>query len=92
MFCVHFQRKLFFWLAFAGVVIPLAVPGLAAPIINAQKSYRITRWTVEDDMPQNRVTCLQQSHDGYLWVGTWSGLARFDGLRFTKFNKFNTPE
>jgi ligand-binding sensor domain-containing protein/signal transduction histidine kinase len=32
-----------------------------------------------------------QTHDGYLWVGTLGGLARFDGLRFTRFDVDNTP-
>ena len=33
-----------------------------------------------------------QTHDGYLWVGTYSGLARFDGVHFTVFDENNTPE
>jgi signal transduction histidine kinase/ligand-binding sensor domain-containing protein len=32
-----------------------------------------------------------QSHDGYLWLGTPKGLARFDGVRFEEFNEANTP-
>ena len=43
-------------------------------------------------MPQNRISCLKQTRDGYLWIGTWAGLARFDGVRFTIFDKVNTPE
>ncbi len=49
-------------------------------------------WGTEDGLPQNTVPSLLQSHDGYLWFGTELGLARFDGLRFTVFNKDNTPE
>src|SRR5438552_9351180 len=55
-------------------------------------TYRIKHWTTEHDLPQNRIGCLKQTIDGYLWIGTWSGLVRFDGVHFTPFNKFNTPE
>jgi ligand-binding sensor domain-containing protein/signal transduction histidine kinase len=48
-------------------------------------------WTVEDGLPQNSILCITQTRDGYLWVGTWGGLARFDGVRFTIFNVWNTP-
>ena len=43
-------------------------------------------------MPQNKVTAVVQTRDGYLWVGTYNGLARFDGVRFTVFDDNNTPE
>src|SRR6185437_11318743 len=54
--------------------------------------YFICSWQVEDGLPQNSVTAIIQTRDGYLWLGTYSGLARFDGVRFTLFDENNTPE
>ena len=42
-------------------------------------------------LPENVVTTLAQTRDGYLWVGTLDGLARFDGVQFDKFSEANTP-
>ena len=42
-------------------------------------------WQTEDGLPQNTVNALLQTRDGFLWVGTSGGLARFDGTRFRKF-------
>ena len=42
-------------------------------------------------MPQNSVTAVAQTSDGYLWLTTNEGLVRFDGVRFTVFNKGNSP-
>ena len=53
--------------------------------------YTIKQWNVEDGLPQSSVKCIAQTHDGYLWIGTWNGLARFDGVRMTVFNALNTP-
>jgi signal transduction histidine kinase/ligand-binding sensor domain-containing protein len=39
----------------------------------------------EQGLPQNSVRALAQGHDGYLWVGSDDGLARFDGVRFVSF-------
>src|SRR5580700_9098971 len=44
--------------------------------------FTITRWTRENGLPGNSVTCLVQTRDGFLWVGTTTGLARFDGVKF----------
>jgi len=54
--------------------------------------YFICSWQVEDGLPQNSVTAIIQTRDGYLWLGTYSGLARFDGVRFTLFDENNTPQ
>jgi signal transduction histidine kinase/ligand-binding sensor domain-containing protein len=48
-------------------------------------------WTTEKGLPQNSVTSILQSRDGYLWVGTFGGLARFDGVNFTIFDTANSP-
>jgi signal transduction histidine kinase/ligand-binding sensor domain-containing protein len=61
----------------------------AAP---ALPNYFTRSWQTEDGLPQNKVTAVVQTHDGYLWVGTYSGLARFDGVHFTVFDEVNTPE
>jgi signal transduction histidine kinase/ligand-binding sensor domain-containing protein len=45
----------------------------------------------EEGLPQNSVNAIVQTQDGYLWIGTQEGLARFDGNRFTVYNKRTTP-
>lgn len=47
-------------------------------------------WTTENGLPQNTINAIVQTPDGYLWVGTFGGLARFDGVQFTVFNTSNT--
>ena len=58
----------------------------------ASSDYLIDTWQAEHGLPQNTVTCITQTHDGYLWLGTLNGLARFDGVRFVVFGAHNTPE
>lgn len=57
----------------------------------AAPDYFTRTWQVEQGLPQNKVTAVVQARDGYLWVGTYNGLARFDGVRFTVFDDNNTP-
>lgn len=56
-----------------------------------QTEFRTRSWTSEDGLPQNTINCLFQASDGYLWIGTRSGLARYDGRRFTLYDRRNTP-
>ncbi|HJZ98103.1 MAG TPA: two-component regulator propeller domain-containing protein [Candidatus Solibacter sp.] len=48
-------------------------------------------WRTHDGLPESRIRALAQTRDGYLWVGTPGGLARFDGVRFVVYSRFNTP-
>lgn len=53
--------------------------------------FGVIDWNTQSGLPQNIVTAIAQTADGYLWVGTYEGLARFDGLSFEVFDKSNTP-
>jgi len=49
--------------------------------------YSRAGWTQEDGLPQDTIRAITQTADGYLWLGTDEGLARFDGYEFTTFNR-----
>ena len=49
-------------------------------------------WLTENGLPQNTVQAITQTGDGYLWIGTQEGLARFNGTAFVVFDKENTPQ
>ena len=51
--------------------------------------YSRTIWTQERGLPQDTIRAITQTKDGYLWLGTDEGLARFDGYEFVVFNKSN---
>ncbi len=53
--------------------------------------YSFDHWTTAQGLPHNNITAITQTRDGYLWLGTTDGLARFDGVRFTVFNTVNAP-
>jgi ligand-binding sensor domain-containing protein/signal transduction histidine kinase len=54
-------------------------------IIGGPSAFSFQSWQKEQGLPQNPVRALLQTHDGYLWIGSDDGLARFDGLRFVAF-------
>ena len=54
-------------------------------------AYSRQKWTTENGLPQDSVHAIVQTADGYLWIGTEAGLARFDGYQFRFFNHANTP-
>ncbi len=83
---------------------PIPFPTLAAALLRyficllafslhgqAVERYLIDAWETDKGLPQNFVTSIAQTPDGFLWCGTPSGLARFDGFRFVVFNAATTP-
>jgi ligand-binding sensor domain-containing protein/signal transduction histidine kinase len=44
------------------------------------------QWKTEQGLPDNAIECVHQARDGWIWVGTRRGVARFDGVEFTRFN------
>ena len=79
------ERKILGSVALACVVLLL---GLNATTLAQEYGFDV--WTTANGLPQNTVTGLAQTPDGYLWLSTFDGLARFDGVRFTIFDKGNT--
>ena len=80
-------RWLRFGFGFAGPA--LAALGAGSP--NLADEYIIDAWQTEDGLPENSVTAIVQTGDGYLWVSTFDGLARFDGVSFKVFHPDFTP-
>jgi ligand-binding sensor domain-containing protein/signal transduction histidine kinase len=78
-------------LALAAILLLLIAGSTgAAPL--PQSEYIINSWSTEDGLPQNSVTAIAQTSDGYLWLGTFNGLVRFDGARFVVFDPSTTPQ
>ncbi len=48
-------------------------------------------WRAASGLPQDTVRAIAQTREGYLWLGTEEGLARFDGVRFVVFDRNNSP-
>src|SRR5262249_38513144 len=61
-----------------------APPGDAASL---DERYFHRSWRRGDGLPGNSVYAIAQTADGYLWIGTENGLARFDGRRFTPYRE-----
>jgi ligand-binding sensor domain-containing protein/signal transduction histidine kinase len=76
--------------AWCAVATPLHVSAGAAPpppIAAKEPAWRtVELWRHPQGLPQNTVRSLLQTRDGYLWIGTNGGLARFDGVQFTVFD------
>lgn len=53
--------------------------------------YSHAAWGMEHGLPQNTVQAIVQARDGFLWLGTAEGLARFDGERFTSYDAADVP-
>ena len=60
--------------------IPVRAGGPPAP------DYFFENWLSAEGADLSAVTAILQTHDGYLWLGTYNGLVRFDGTRFVVFN------
>lgn len=53
--------------------------------------YSMKVWTAEDGLPSISLTDLLQADDEYIWIATYNGLSRFDGLNFVNFSIENVP-
>lgn len=64
-------------------ILALTAIVLAAPLNSQVLPFEV--FSLKQGIPQSQVTALAQDREGYLWVGTWGGLARFNGGEFKNF-------
>ncbi len=93
MIIISFHKSLIKFLYFYAVgAAILALGSFAFSQTDSQSKLHTESWTTADGLPQNSVRAIVRTSDGYLWMGTFEGLARFDGVNFTVFDMVNTPE
>ncbi|AYO94577.1 two-component regulator propeller domain-containing protein [Xanthomonas axonopodis] len=63
----------------------------AAQVLKHAAYHTVTRWNMDDGLPHNLVHAVAQGEDGLIWLGTWEGVARFNGRDFTVYDRQNTP-
>jgi len=69
----------------------LATWGRLVPEACSESAYFFQSWGTDEGLPQSSVSAIVQTRDGYLWLGTYGGLVRFDGVRFVAFDASTTP-
>ena len=84
---IGFARAARVPLAFFILLFALMGSALALDPKRSLSQYASTTWTEEHGLPQDTIRAITQTTDGYLWLGTDEGLARFDGYEFVVFNK-----
>jgi ligand-binding sensor domain-containing protein/signal transduction histidine kinase len=69
------------------VLVLAGLPGFgqAGAMTDFAQQYVIRSWGTDAGLPQNSVNAIAQTPEGYLWLATQGGLARFDGVRFKVF-------
>ena len=83
------QRRARRLLAVGTVLTGIVLSGLPAahaldPDLRISQ-YAHTAWRVRDGIFPGTPTAITQTTDGYVWIGTYAGLLRFDGARFVPF-------
>lgn len=80
-----------FCLRYGLAVLFLGTASAQPAAYEVHPDFVVKQWTVEEGLPGNAVYDIHQTQDGYFWLATGNGLARFDGLAFTAFTTLNTP-
>lgn len=77
----------------ASALVAWSLPfvSLANELPAAEGQYAISTWKNKDGLPAERLRHLLCDADGFLWISTFNGLARFDGVRFKTYEVASTP-
>jgi signal transduction histidine kinase/ligand-binding sensor domain-containing protein len=90
-FAIHVKR----WARLSLLLLPyVLLLGIADQLRAVEPTYHITQyahntWRIQDGFISSIPTAITQTTDGYIWIGTQSGLVRFDGIRFVPWTPRN---
>lgn len=79
------------WGVLLPIVLGMAADAFALAPDKPFHQYVQARWSTQAGLPQVSGNTIAQDGMGYIWVGTQTGLARFDGVRFITFTPVDTP-
>ena len=71
--------------------LPVVLAVLALPQAAAAQERIHRTYSVDDGLVESQVLSVFEDRDGYLWLGTFSGVSRFDGVAFTNFQAPSGP-
>lgn len=54
--------------------------------MSAQGLISVKHYSIEDGLSQSKIQSILQDKEGYIWLGTWNGLEKFDGYTFKTIN------
>ncbi|MGE5357694.1 MAG: two-component regulator propeller domain-containing protein [Bacteroidales bacterium] len=74
-----------------GLLLGAARPASPLPAAIRLSQHQALSWQIENGLPQNSVQAILRDRQGYIWLATQGGVARFDGVRFVVFDRSNTP-
>jgi len=72
-------------------IVPLVATLAAAAPSPVSDEYAVQLWDATRGLVHNSISSIAQTSDGYLWIGSYGGVARFDGVNFTNFSSRTTP-
>ncbi|NKB87181.1 MAG: response regulator [Acidobacteria bacterium] len=88
----HLRRCLkLCWIVAVSLAGDLTVAAQVSLTPASEAGLAVQRWTALDGLPADVVTDLAVDAEGYLWVATFAGLVRFDGMEFELLTSANTP-
>ncbi|NTW20213.1 MAG: hypothetical protein HGA42_11675, partial [Nostocales cyanobacterium W4_Combined_metabat2_030] len=59
-------------------------------VVNGQNIYRFEHFDSKNGLAQNTVFSIYCDTKGFLWIGTWNGLNRYDGKEFKIYKSQGT--
>ncbi len=65
------------------------------PALNPNKSldqFTLDIWNTDNGLPSNIINTMHLDQKGFLWMGSYDGLVRFDGLSFSRFDSQTQPK